>query len=143
MQWNAWADEKLAALMYPNITRTYAEAWQAFDYLDDVEEFGPVDKLLIRVVGAAAMRFAASKIKTKHGIEDERKALYAAAELWVGELGGRRFRGGDAFPDLSDLAVFGVFEAVRDCGSVHKDVFERHPELRRWFDDVAKLVPKD
>lgn len=43
--------------------------------------------------GAAAMYFVSKKLKKRHNITDERKALYEAAETWVNALNGRQYLG--------------------------------------------------
>lgn len=32
-KWAEWADGKLAVLLFPNITRTFEESYQAFSYV--------------------------------------------------------------------------------------------------------------
>ncbi|CAN0121869.1 unnamed protein product, partial [Heterosigma akashiwo] len=73
----AWADRKLAVLLFPNITRSFAEARQAFAYIQDVPTFSTPQKIANVVLGSTAMWLAQGKLKKKYGIEDERQALYS------------------------------------------------------------------
>ena len=55
----------LAAILYPNICRTWSDSYQAFGYVDtSPNSFSNLDRFLIRNVGSLAMTFAASKIKS-------------------------------------------------------------------------------
>jgi microsomal prostaglandin-E synthase 2 len=114
-QWQTFAREDLAPILYPNICRSLTESYQAFGYVDHVEEFTGVQKLSIQMIGSLAMYFAASKIKTKRNISDEREALRNALMKW-GEDGldkGKKLYGsGMEHPDMGDLAMFGVMNSV-------------------------------
>ena len=35
----AWVDKELAILLFPNITRSFEESYQAFGYVEDVPHF--------------------------------------------------------------------------------------------------------
>ena len=65
IKWSTWADEKLAVLLFPNITRSFEESFQAFSYVQDVKSFGFIDKMSNQWVGALAMWLAQGKIKKK------------------------------------------------------------------------------
>ena len=62
-KWEIFARDELAPILYPNICRSVGESYRAFGYVDKVDEFSGMQKLLIRGVGSLAMFFAASKIK--------------------------------------------------------------------------------
>ena len=64
-QWQDFARDDLAPILYPNICRSFGESYQAFGYVDGVGEFSGMQKALIRSIGSFAMYFAASKIKCK------------------------------------------------------------------------------
>lgn len=51
------------------------------------------------------------KLKTRHGIQDEREELYQRATEWTEALRDRPFLGGDR-PNLADLSVFGVLRSI-------------------------------
>jgi len=55
MEWSTWSDSKLAVLLFPNITRSYSEAYEAFGYVQAVPHFSLVDKISNQVVGSLAM----------------------------------------------------------------------------------------
>lgn len=64
-QWERFAREDLASLLYPNICRTWNDSYAAFSYVKNVDSFSPLQKFAIQNVGSLAMYFAASKIKRK------------------------------------------------------------------------------
>jgi len=110
-EWTQWCDEKFAVFVYPNITRTVSECWQALAYLHDCREFSTPRVLATRGLGALGMAAAHGRILKKYGITDERQALEEATQEWEAAVGGRDFRGG-VRPDLSDLAVFGCIRGI-------------------------------
>jgi microsomal prostaglandin-E synthase 2 len=63
IQWNDFANEELAPILYPNICNTLGESRNAFNYVNDVKEFSTIQKMMIQGIGSIAMYFAASKIK--------------------------------------------------------------------------------
>ena len=81
-----WADEKLAVLLFPNITRNFGESWQAFAYIADVETFSLPQRFLNRVLGPVAMWAAQGKIKKKYGIQDERADVNAVLHDWISSV---------------------------------------------------------
>jgi len=62
-RWETFAREELAPVLYPNICKSLGESYEAFGYVEGVEEFSRVQKVLIRGVGSLAMYYAAGKIK--------------------------------------------------------------------------------
>ena len=78
LKWAEWSDKEFAVLLFPNITRNFDEAYEAFGYVHEVPHFSLVDKWSNQFVGAFAMWMAQGKIKKKYGIEDERAAVYVA-----------------------------------------------------------------
>nr|GEZ77816.1 prostaglandin E synthase 2 [Tanacetum cinerariifolium] len=92
--------------------------------------FSFTERLVAKYGGAAAMYFVSKKLKKRHNITDERKALYEAAETWVDALKGRQYLGGSE-PNLGDLAVFGVLRPIRYLTS-GKDVVE-NTHIGEWF----------
>lgn len=111
-RWAAWVDKELAVYIYPNITRSYAESFNAFAYVEDVPHFSALDKLSNRYLGALAMVFAQGKIKKKYGIVDERAEMLAKLGEWSAAVGGAPFHGGKQ-PNLADLCVFGCLRGIR------------------------------
>ncbi|PSC71399.1 prostaglandin E synthase 2-like [Micractinium conductrix] len=111
-KWRRWVDDWFVKVITVNIYRNMHEAFQTFDYLSEHGNFGWVPRQGARVVGATLMWGISGKLKKKYGVEgDVREALYKSADEWVESLQGRPFMGG-GFPDLADLAVFGVVRAV-------------------------------
>lgn len=64
--WTAFTNDKLAALLYPNICRTLSDSYAAFGYVDKVESFGWLEKQSVRVLGSLAMYMAASRVKSTY-----------------------------------------------------------------------------
>ena len=63
-QWVSFANDKLAALLYPNICRTVGDSYVAFGYVNHVDSFSWVQKQSIRALGSLAMYMAASRVKS-------------------------------------------------------------------------------
>ena len=63
--WVQFANEELAVLMYPNICATLGDSYKAFEYVNHVQSFSSIQKVMIRMVGSFAMYAAASRIKGK------------------------------------------------------------------------------
>ena len=66
----------------------------------------------------------------KHGITNEREALYSSVADWVERVGDRKFSGGEQ-PDLADFSVFGAFKVCENL-PVHHDVLA-NTELQPWY----------
>jgi hypothetical protein len=64
-KWIKYANDDLASLLYPNICRTLSDSYGAFEYVNSVDTFSPLQRVTIRGLGSLAMYFAASKIKSK------------------------------------------------------------------------------
>lgn len=123
-RWETFAREDLATILYPNICSSLGDSYQAFGYVDQVDNFTKTQKFLIRGVGSLAMYFAASKIKSKRKIVDEREALRHALAQWEEEglKGGENmFGSGSGVPDMGDLCVYGVLKSVSGL-KVHDDI---------------------
>ncbi|XP_071703372.1 uncharacterized protein [Rutidosis leptorrhynchoides] len=129
-KWLEWVDNHLVHVLSPNIYRSPSEALESFDYITTHGNFSFMDRVVAKYGGAAAMYFVSKKLKKRHNITDERKALYDAAETWVDALKGRQYLGGSE-PNLGDLAVFGVLRPIRDLKS-GKDMFE-NTRIGEWF----------
>ena len=65
VEWAKWSDRELAVLLFPNITRTFGESYEAFGYVMDVPHFSIAEKWSNQLVGAFAMWMAQGKIKKK------------------------------------------------------------------------------
>ena len=64
--WISFTNDKLAALLYPNICRTLADSYAASEYVNQVDSFGWFQKQSIRAIGSLAMFMAASKVKSTY-----------------------------------------------------------------------------
>jgi len=142
-KWAMWASDELAVLLFPNISRTYGESFQAFSYVHNVPHFTLVNRISNQFLGAFAMwAFARKKIKKKYGIEDERDALSTALDAWVKEAcnSDHPFHGGDA-PNVADIAVFGCIRSIEGLRTFDM-VMEHDGAIRAWYSRVAVEVGK-
>ncbi len=138
-QWNEWSEKKLAVMLYPNITRSFAESWDCFGYSSDVESWSAVQRYLVRVIGPIAMYFVNGKIKKKYGIVNEREELHTLLLDWTGALGANKFLHGDEL-SLPDVLVFGVLRSIAGT-QTHREVLERNAVLQKWYSDMQQAVP--
>lgn len=136
-EWVVWADKELAVLLFPNLTRTFEESYQAFGYVNDVPGFNMMDKVANQWIGATAMWLAQGKIKKKYNISDEREALATCIHKWVAALEQKDFMGGSA-PNLADLAVFGVLRAAEGFETSHHLLLQS--EVGPWYTRMAAAV---
>lgn len=138
-RWMAWSKEQLAVKIYPNITRNFSEAWQAFGYIHDVSTWTWYEKYGNRLIGPVAMFFANGKVKKKYGIIDERKELLATIQEWKVALAGKKFLHGDVIT-TPDLCVYGVLRAI--AGFDTFNILMEDATLKAWYDHVDAEVQK-
>ncbi|KAL9273831.1 Prostaglandin E synthase 2-like protein [Drosera capensis] len=136
-EWLGWVDNHLVHVLSPNIYRTTGEALESFDYITTHGNFSFMERVVAKYAGASAMYFVAKKLKKRHNITDERKALYDSAETWVDALKGRDFLGGIK-PNLADLAVFGVLRPIRHLRS-GKDMVD-NTRIGEWYARMEEAV---
>lgn len=138
-KWSEWSEKRLAVMLYPNITRSLEESWECFGYTSDVLDWNPIARVGTRVAGAAAMSLANGKIKKKYNIVDERKELQGVLEEWITAVSDKQFLHGDSIT-MPDLNVYGVLRSIEGL-STWNEIMGRNPQLRAWYDRVAKHVP--
>uniref|UniRef100_A0A0G4GU15 GST N-terminal domain-containing protein n=1 Tax=Chromera velia CCMP2878 TaxID=1169474 RepID=A0A0G4GU15_9ALVE len=145
-EWERWVDQKLSVLLFPNITRSFSESFQAFSYVNKVPSFSFWDKMGSQWLGATAMWMAQGKLKKKYQIEDERGALMEALGTVTKALGGEGKSGGVGFikkgesPSFADIAVYSSLRSIEGL-ETHKDVMEfGDGSLKEWYEKVAKAV---
>eukprot|EP00735_Rhodelphis_limneticus_P009993 TRINITY_DN28_c0_g1::TRINITY_DN28_c0_g1_i2::g.14902::m.14902 TRINITY_DN28_c0_g1::TRINITY_DN28_c0_g1_i2::g.14902 ORF type:complete len:292 (-),score=87.52,sp/Q66LN0/PGES2_BOVIN/36.86/4e-53,GST_C_3/PF14497.1/4.9e-11,GST_N_3/PF13417.1/1.3e-10,Glutaredoxin/PF00462.19/2.1e-08,Glutaredoxin/PF00462.19/1.2e+04,GST_C_2/PF13410.1/7.1e-06,GST_N_2/PF13409.1/2.1e-05,GST_C/PF00043.20/0.0051,DUF2493/PF10686.4/0.11,Phosphorylase/PF00343.15/0.095 TRINITY_DN28_c0_g1_i2:783-1658(-) len=136
-KWMKWSDEKLAVLLFPNITRSFAESYETFSYIMDVPHFSYYTKLANRYAGALAMCMAQGKIKRKYNIDDEREALYKAIQEWLDVLGDSPFFGGKE-PCGADFAVYGALHAIEGL-TTHNELM-KNTGIAPWYNRVKAAV---
>lgn len=90
------------------------------------------------------MWMAASKVKKRMNIEDEREALEYVLNVWEGSgLIERRFNSGwNCSPNLPDIVVYGVLRSVEDM-SIFREAVEPRKRLFRWYKDMRSFVQPD
>lgn len=136
-KWMEWSEKRLAVLLYPNITRTFAESWQCFEYAAGVESWSALQRHIVRLSGPIAMLVANKKIKAKYNILDERAELGSALAEWTSALKGPYLHG-DAIT-LPDLMVYGVLRAVHGFDTFTW-AMDSNPALKTWYDLVDEEV---
>ncbi len=137
-KWMEWSEKKLAIMIYPNITRSFADSWECFAYAEDVTSWSALQRLLVRTAGPLAMLFANGRIKSKYGIVDERAELLKELRKWTDAFQGRLFLHGDA-PTLPDLMVFGVLRSIVGLGTFRM-VMTENSALQAWYERMEQLV---
>lgn len=141
-KWLEFVDKELAVLLFPNITRSMLESWEAFGYINEVPHFNPLQKIVLRVSGAFAMRLANGKIKKKYNIEDEREALVNCVNVWIRDgLRTQMFHGGDS-PDLADVAVYGCLKSIENFTTFAWLLGDADKELLVWYNRMREAIPK-
>jgi len=138
-----FVDKELASILYPNICRTLGDSYKAFEYVHDNPNFSPFQRYTIQGIGSVAMYFAASKIKQKRNITDERKALLDALDVFERDAlsSPTQFVSGKSVPNLEDIAVFGVLRSVQGLPA-HEDLVLKHSEkLNNWYKRMQQEVP--
>lgn len=167
-KWVKWADEKLAVLLFPNISRTYvtrrhsssrglsriavsltslskqthrfSDSLGAFRYVWDVPTFGLSAKIGNHLIGAfATWAFARPSVKRKYGITDEREALREALDVWGKEIESTRFGGGNDAPHTGDIAIFGCLRGIQNVPAF-REIIEMNTHVSSWYDRMGGLV---
>jgi len=142
-KWTTFANDDLAPIVYPNICRSLSESYAAFGYVDHVASFSMTQKLLVKNVGALAMYFAASRIKAKRNITDEREALHKALSQWEDEglqAGTQTFSSGLSHPNMGDIAMFGTLVSVQGLEAHVDAVVNRGGVIHGWYERMHDEV---
>lgn len=143
-KWRKWADDVLVHTLSPNVYRTFNEAYKTFNWFSEVgrwEEYFPTwERLMIINVGAIAMWLISKRLKRRHNLKDDvRQSLYDEVNEWLRAIKkrGGTFMGGEN-PNLSDLAVYGIFKSIEGCNAF-KDVLN-NTKLKTWYNAMTKEV---
>ena len=64
-RWQDFCDSDLAPLLYPNMSGSWTEAYQAFGYVHEQPQLSSLQRVAIQTVGSFAMFMAASRVKSK------------------------------------------------------------------------------
>lgn len=137
-----WADwsERLAIMIYPNITRNFEEAWECFSYTGSVESWSFVERYSNRILGPIAMYFANGKIKKKYGIVKEREEMLEYLQQWSCALRGKFLHGDNL--TMPDLMVYSVLRSINGL-KTFDDIMQHNPVLKEWYFAVNKRVVCD
>lgn len=137
-EWLAWTDNKLAVLLFPNITRSLGESYQAFRYISEVPTFSGTSKAANQFAGSLAMWLANGRLKKKYGITDERKQLLDVVGAWTAAVGEGPFLKGPSV-SLADVAVYGVLSSIRGLAT-YEELMSAAPALKQWSDRVREAI---
>ncbi|XP_051536955.1 prostaglandin E synthase 2-like isoform X2 [Myxocyprinus asiaticus] len=139
VRWRRWTDEWLLHLVSPNVFRTPSEALAAYGLIVQEGQFGPVEGVLVKYVGAVTMFLLSKLLKVWYRLQDDvREDLYSAVNEWVTAIGHRRkFMGGDE-PNLADLSVFGVLRAIEGL-QAFDDIMEK-TKVKKWYLAMEKAT---
>ena len=138
LEWAEWSDKQLAVLLFPNITRSFSESYQAFGYVMDVPHFSNLDKWANQLIGSFFMWMAQGKIKKKYNIENEREAVIDGINKWVAEGVGKGPYAGGKTPNFADVCVFGCLKAI-DRTDAFKELMES-TEVKPWYVRMSERV---
>ena len=138
LEWAEWSDRQLAVLLFPNITRSFNESYEAFGYVMDVPHFSVVEKWSNQIVGSFFMWMAQGKIKKKYKIENEREAMFDGIAKWVDEGVGKGPYAGGAKPNFADVCVFGCLKAI-DRTATWKEIMET-TAIAPWYGRMSEAV---
>jgi len=143
-KWRRWTDEVLVHTLSPNVYRTPGESLEAFRWFNEVgnwdEHFEAWERYLVVYVGALAMFLISKRLKKRHNLKDNvRESLYDECNKWMAAIKekGTPFMGG-VNPNLADLAVFGVLNAIEGC-QAFQDARE-NTTIGIWFDLMKETV---
>merc|ERR1712083_803762 len=143
-KWRKWVDDTLVHMLSPNVYRTPTEALDAFKWFNQVgnweRHFSWWERNLVIYLGALVMFLLGKRLKKRHDLKDDvRQSLYDECTKWtkaVDKKGGQ-FMGG-AQPNLSDLAVFGVLNAIEGCEAFQDARVST--KIGVWFDRMKAVV---
>eukprot|EP00527_Entomoneis_sp_CCMP2396_P000161 CAMPEP_0198153962 /NCGR_PEP_ID=MMETSP1443-20131203/66539_1 /TAXON_ID=186043 /ORGANISM="Entomoneis sp., Strain CCMP2396" /LENGTH=311 /DNA_ID=CAMNT_0043820497 /DNA_START=89 /DNA_END=1021 /DNA_ORIENTATION=+ len=138
-KWIEYTNNELSVLLYPNLCPSISASYQAFAYVNSVDAFTAWQKFSIKSVGSIAMYLAASRVKKKHNIVNEREALEKVLQKPVKELengsqhqaSNHQFLSGGSEPHLGDLAVFGALRGIQGT-DVQASILKAQPVLAAW-----------
>jgi len=112
-KWEKFADTKLSVLLFPNITRTVRDSWQAFGYINGAPKLSDTSKFMNRSLGSLAMAAANPRLKRKHGIVDEQAAILA------GEIRAQKLVPNMGLVDCILLALSRIYSIKVLTGDAH------------------------
>ncbi|XP_065068283.1 prostaglandin E synthase 2-like [Rhopilema esculentum] len=139
MKWRKWVDSSLVHMLSPNIYRTMVEAHQAFDYFSSAGNFSAFERFMARYCGAVFMYVVSKNLKKRYNLKDDvRQSLYEDVNQWVKAVGKKReFMGGDR-PNLADLGVYGVLNAIEGLDAFNDMM--KNTNIKPWYQRMKKAV---
>jgi microsomal prostaglandin-E synthase 2 len=139
-EWRNWTDDKFVHVLVSNIYRSIGESLESFAYISENGNFNTVQRWGAKYAGAAAMYGISKIVKKRHGITDERAALFECGEDLQKHLKSEKgpFLGGNAI-DLGDLAVHGALKSIEGLKSFSL-LMEKYPEVMAWYKKVDARV---
>ncbi|KAM8934277.1 prostaglandin E synthase 2 [Pelodytes ibericus] len=139
MKWRGWVDDRLVHLISPNVYRTLWESLASFDYIVREGNFGAVEGLFGKYIGAVAMYIIGKRLKKRYEMQDDvRDDLYRAANKWVDAIGPHRLFLGGSEPNLADLAVYGVLRVTEGLDTFN-DMMS-HTKIKPWYQRMTVAI---
>jgi len=138
-KWRRWVDESFVHTISPNIYRTMGESLQAMEYITKVGKFSEWERTLVYYSGAIAMYMIGKRLKRRYALRnDVRESLYEETRRWTHNVGSeRKFMGGKQ-PNLADLNMYGVINAIEGL-----DAFEdlmKNTKIGPWYKRMKTQV---
>lgn len=153
-KWRSWARNQLVRFLVLDINKSLAEAWKAYNYIDEFDTIPYANKLFLKVMGAPVMYMVAQKftkpklVKSgdlKEG-QDPRVRLHEELKKFVDEAlvnpktGKKKpFHGGES-PSLADIDAYGVLQSIRGH-RVYDDIVASC-DVKAWLDGMDKATGK-
>lgn len=146
--WRQWARGPMIRLLTLEFNSSFYEAWCGYSYINNIDTIPYANKLFLKLVGAPVMFLVAHYITKPRLIksgsllegESVKDRLYSELNMFVEKAllnGKKEFHGGSK-PDLADLDVYGVLQAVRGH-RVYKEI-SNSTLIKTWLERMDKEV---
>lgn len=139
-EWIKWTDKVLVQCIVLNVYRTMEESAETFQYLLTHPSFSWAASRAAAWSGTVMMWGVAKARQRKWAIEDERAALYEAAELFadaVREGGGPFFAG--PRPGRVDFNVYGILRSTESF-QTERDLVANCKAILPWYEAMHEAV---
>ncbi|KAG8343602.1 putative Glutaredoxin [Trypanosoma vivax] len=148
VRWREWARGPMLRLMTVEFNSSLLKSWRAYRYIDDIDTIPLRNKLFLKMVGAPVMYLVAryvtrprlEKSNYLRPGESARDKLHMEIDNFVKEglnEGAKKFHGGTK-PDLADLDIHGILQAVRGHCVYNGIIASTH--IKPWLDRMDQEV---
>ena len=140
--WTAWVDDTLVHYLPPLIHPNFRTSFRNFAFIMQKGQFNWFKGNFIRLMGSLVMPRVATKMKTKHNIQDVEKEFLQAIDHWVDNgLSGKAFFGNNK-PDFVDCSVFGILRSGDQLGIINL-AKTHNADFGKWYDACYPLMNGD